>query len=70
MPVEFQILGFGVRLILLNSVADIPQNFSFCGIVDFGMILDLIDGSEAEIGRSNCLLSSSGELDDGDVESP
>lgn len=70
MPVELEVSTCGVGFVLLNSVADIPQDFGFGGDVNFRMILNLVNGSETEVSRSNSLLSSSRKLDDGDVESP
>ena len=69
MPVEFKVTVCGVRFVFLNSITDISENFGFGGIVNFGMILNLIDGSETKISRSNSFLGSRWKLDDWDVES-
>lgn len=70
MPVEFEVLAGRVGSVFLYSVADVSKDFGFGGVVDFGMIFDLIDGPEAEVSRGDSLLTASGELNDRDVESP
>jgi len=68
MPVEFQVLTCRVRLVLLNSVADVSEDLCLCGVIDLWMILDLINGSEAEVSRGDGLLGTRWEFDDRDVE--
>lgn len=68
MPVEFQVLTCGVRLVLLNSVADVSEDLCLCSVIDLWMILDLINGSEAEVSRGDSLLGTRWKFDDGDVE--
>lgn len=43
-PVELEVLSRRVGPVLLNSVADIPKNFSFGGVVNFRVIFDLVNG--------------------------
>ena len=68
MPVEFKFFTRRVGLVFLNSVADVSENFSFGRVVDFGMIFDLINGSETKVGGGDGLLCSERQLDNGDVE--
>lgn len=68
MPVEFHVSGLTVGSVFLDAVADISEDFGFGWIVDFGMIFNFIDGSEAQICRGDGLLAAGGELDDGNVE--
>jgi hypothetical protein len=58
MPVEFEVIARGEGFVLLDSVADIPENFGFDGVVNFGVIFYLIDGSETEVSGGNSFLGS------------
>lgn len=69
MPIELEFFSSGVRLVLLNSITDIPKNLGFGGVVNFRMIFNLVDGSQAKIGWGNCLLCSSRKFDNRNVES-
>jgi hypothetical protein len=69
-PVELEVSTCGIGFVLLNSVADISEDFGLGSVVNFWMILDLINGPETEVSWSNSLLSSCRKLDNGDVESP
>lgn len=70
MPVELEVVAGGVGFVLLNTVADVSENFGFDGVVDFGVIFDLIDCPETEVSRCDGFLGSSGKFDNGDVKGP
>jgi hypothetical protein len=48
-PVELEVRTCGIGFVLLNSVADISEDFGLGSVVNFGMVLDLINGPEAEV---------------------
>lgn len=70
MPVELEVIAGGVGFVLLDTVADVSEDFGFGGIVNFGVIFDFINGSETEVSRGNSFLGSSGKFDNGDVKCP
>ena len=49
MPVEFHLFGFRIWTIFLDAVADISEDFGFGGVIDFGMVFNLIDSSKTEV---------------------
>jgi hypothetical protein len=69
MPVELEVIAGGEGFVLLDSIADIPKNFGFNGVVNFRVILYLIDGSKTEVSRGNSFLGSSGQFNNRDVKS-
>ena len=69
MPIKLEFFGSGIRSVLLNSITDIPENFGFGRVINFRMIFNLINGSQAKISGGDRLLCSSRKLDNRDVES-
>lgn len=50
--------------------ADVFEDFNLGGIRESGMVLNLVDSSEAEIGRGDGFLHYGRQLNDWDIESP
>jgi hypothetical protein len=60
--------GFGEEL--LHGHADVPEDVGLGGVGEGGMVLNLVDSPEAEVGGSHCFLAHGWQLHDWDIECP
>ena len=54
----------------MEGDADVFEDLGLGFVGEGGMVLNLVDGPEAEVGGGHCFLNNGGQLHDWDVEGP
>lgn len=53
----------------MEAYTDAFEDLGFGLVGEGGMVLNLVDGSEAQVGRGDCFLDNGRQLNDWDIES-